>query len=83
MTLMGTGGTVMVGIVNDALAEVDEMFDMILSSNDPAVSVGEDTATVTIISPGELSPCIQSFSDICGVEEKNTNTKFLGACMCL
>ena len=73
---MDTGGTVMVGIVDDALAEVDEEFEMILSSNDSALSVGEeDMATVTIMNPGELSPCIQSFSDICGA--------FLGACVCL
>ena len=66
LTLTSTGGTAMVNIVDDALLEADEMFEMMLDSTDPAVSFVVDTATVTIISPGELSPCIQSFSDICG-----------------
>ncbi|CAI8027895.1 Protein sidekick-2, partial [Geodia barretti] len=48
LTLTGSGGTAMVNIVDDALAEVDEMFEMMLSSNDPSVSIVEDTATVTI-----------------------------------
>ena len=54
LTLTGSGGTAMVNIVDDALAEVDEMFEMMLSSNDPSVSIVEDTATVTINDSGEV-----------------------------
>ncbi|CAI8030091.1 hypothetical protein GBAR_LOCUS17053, partial [Geodia barretti] len=48
LTLTDSGGTAMVNIVNDTLPEVDEMFEIMLSSNDPSVLIVEDTATVTI-----------------------------------
>ena len=54
LTLTGSGGTAMVNIVNDTVLEVDEMFDMMLSSNDPSVLIVEDTATVTINDSGEV-----------------------------
>ena len=77
LTLTGSNVTAMVNIVNDKVAEVDEMFDMMLSSNDLSVLIVEDTATVTINDSGELSPCIvQSFSDICGVEGKTQIQNF-------
>ena len=60
LTLTGSGGTAMVNIVNDTFPEVDEMFDMMLSSNDPSVSIVEDTATVTINDSGELFPLLYS-----------------------
>ena len=54
LTLTDSGGTAMVNIVNDTLAEVDEMFEIMLSSNDPSVLIVEDTATVTINDSGEV-----------------------------
>ena len=54
LTLTGSGGTAMVNIVNDTVAENDEMFEMMLNSSDPSVSIVEDTATVTINDSGEV-----------------------------
>ena len=65
LTLTGSGGTAMVNIVNDTVAENDEMFEMMLNSSDPSVSIVEDTATVTINDSGEVFLIIvQLFSGI-------------------